>query len=286
MTPEEFVKEVQNSSQYYNGFEKEYKKFQIYQQKAAHTLQILHTICEKNGIHYQLAFGSLLGAIRDNGQIPWDYDIDIVIPTQERKEFIECLKEELTHEFYFYSVEQSNSCEHFITRVAPKGFDTHFLHVDVFYIAGLPNDESEAQNYKHEIKELTLLYKAKKFDFRKKATSSRKEMCNMALYKAKALFLKTENILRQYSNIASKYPIEKSQKYCLADRFSDWYDFPSETVFDTILKDTAIGEFRIPKDYDCILEKEYGNYMRIPSLESRMEEFKRHYKFLNANCPL
>ena len=54
MTAEEFVNEVQNSNQYYKEFEKEYKNFQIYQKKVAHTLQILHTMCEENEIHYQL----------------------------------------------------------------------------------------------------------------------------------------------------------------------------------------------------------------------------------------
>ena len=99
MTAEEFVNEVQNSNQYYKEFEKEYKNFQIYQKKVAHTLQILHTMCEENEIHYQLAFGSLLGAIRDDGQIPWDYDVDIIIPTQERENFIDCLKHNLPQNF-------------------------------------------------------------------------------------------------------------------------------------------------------------------------------------------
>ena len=186
----------------------------------------------------------------------------------------------------FYSVEQDSACEHFITRVAPKGYDTHFLHVDVFYVAGLPENQTEAQKYKHEIKELTLLYKAKKFDFRNKKTSSKKELCNMVAYRIKGTLKKTDDILRRYNRIATQYPIEKSQRYCLADRFSDWYDFPSCTVFDTILKNTTMGEFRIPREYDCILKKEYGNYMSVPSLESRMTEFKRHYNFLSTKCPL
>ncbi len=285
MTSEEFIREVQKSSQYYEKFEEDYNRFQIYQQKAAHTLQILHNLCEKNKIHYQLAFGSLLGAIRDNGQIPWDYDIDIIIPTQEREKFVKCL-EKLPQEFYAYSVEKNSSCEHFITRVAPKGYDTHFLHVDVFYISGLPNNKSETQKYRREIKELTLLYKAKKFDFRSRGSSSKKEMCMMAAYKIKGIPLKAEDILNKYNSIAARYPIETSQEYCLADRFSDWYSFPSVTVFDTVLKSTAIGELRIPKDYDCILKIEYGNYMSIPSIESRMTEFKRHYKLLNEKYPL
>ena len=48
---------------------------------------------------YQLAYGSLLGAIRDGGQITWDYDIDVFIPYEERGQLIEALNRDLKSEF-------------------------------------------------------------------------------------------------------------------------------------------------------------------------------------------
>ena len=58
-------------------------------------------ICARNNISYCLAYGSLLGAVRDGGQIPWDYDIDVVISIKDREKLIDCLKQDLGEDFYY-----------------------------------------------------------------------------------------------------------------------------------------------------------------------------------------
>lgn len=280
MNEKEFVEEVKNSPEYYEEFEQQYECFKKYQQKAAQTLRILHEICEKNKINYQIAFGSLLGAIRDGGQIPWDYDIDILMPASERKKFIDALRKDLSKEYYFYSIEEYKECEHVILRVAPRGYDSHYLHVDVFFMAGLPNDDREAQKFKKQMVNVTLLYKAKKYNFKHRKSDSKREVCKMFAYKIKGLCLSTENIWNKYKKLSEKYAIEDSLKCCCADRFAGWYDLPSNMLFDTILYKTEIGEFRIPRNYKEVLSIEYGDYMNVPPLKNRMNELKHHYEFL------
>ena len=58
-------------------------------------LSVVNDICINNNIRYYLRAGSLLGAIRHNGPIPWDTDIDIEVPINQYDLFYETMKENL-----------------------------------------------------------------------------------------------------------------------------------------------------------------------------------------------
>ena len=66
-------------------------------------LQSVASFCEQNGLRYSLAYGTLLGAIRHKGFIPWDDDIDIMMPRKDYEIFIRTYKNE---KYYVGAVEQ------------------------------------------------------------------------------------------------------------------------------------------------------------------------------------
>lgn len=76
MTFDEFEREALGSDLAQDIFKTDYAEFRKLQCLAWDALKEFCRICEKNNINYMLGFGSLLGAIRDGGQIPWDYDIE------------------------------------------------------------------------------------------------------------------------------------------------------------------------------------------------------------------
>lgn len=60
-------------------------------------LKTIHEICEKYGLTYYMMFGSLIGAVRHHGFIPWDDDIDICMPRKDYAKFFELLNQEQAH---------------------------------------------------------------------------------------------------------------------------------------------------------------------------------------------
>ncbi len=65
-------------------------------------LQELHRICKKCDIKYTIIAGTLLGAVRHNGFIPWDDDADVAMLRSEYLKFVEACKTELNHEKYYF----------------------------------------------------------------------------------------------------------------------------------------------------------------------------------------
>ena len=99
MTNEEFLEEALKSPECPANFKSMYKYFCTYQKMSIETLQEVTRIFEKRGIEYQLAYGSTLGAVRDGGQIPWDYDIDLYVPFYEREKLEAALATELDSKY-------------------------------------------------------------------------------------------------------------------------------------------------------------------------------------------
>jgi lipopolysaccharide cholinephosphotransferase len=68
-------------------------------------LKVFHLICEEHGLRYWLDSGTLLGAVRHGGFIPWDDDINVVMPREDYLEFCRIAKAELPFDMFFQSPE-------------------------------------------------------------------------------------------------------------------------------------------------------------------------------------
>lgn len=280
MTSEEFLKEVLSSPLCPDNFEEIYKEFQKYQKITMDTLIEFHRVCEKSNIEYELAYGSLLGAIRDNGQIPWDYDIDVFVAFKDKERLIETLKKELDDKYYFYCPEVNQKCRHVIMRLAPKGYRSEALHVDVFYYVGTPNSVEERKLHIEQIKRTAHTRYCKLVNCKEEAGGNVKKYIRLMLDKIKYSMKKTEDLKNEYEKLCQMYPIDKSDYLVSADVFADWYEFPRILFEETELFHTVDGTFRIPKQYAELLTLVYKDYMNIPDLDSRIREVMTHFNYL------
>ena len=280
MTSEEFLKEVLSSPLCPDNFEEIYKEFRKYQKITMDTLIEFHRVCEKSNIEYELAYGSLLGAIRDNGQIPWDYDIDVFVAFKDKERLIETLKKELDDKYYFYCPEVNQKCRHVIMRLAPKGYRSEALHVDVFYYVGTPNSVEERKLHIEQIKRTAHTRYCKLVNCKEEAGGNVKKYIRLMLDKMKYSMKKIEDLKNEYEKLCQMYPIDKSDYLVSADVFSDWYEFPRILFEETELFHTVDGTFRIPKQYAELLTLVYKDYMNIPDLDTRIREVMTHFNYL------
>ena len=279
MNSVEFIEEVKNSSLCPPNFEEMYSDFQKYQNAAIDTLNEFHRVCELNGIPYQLAYGSLLGAVRDGGQIPWDYDIDVWVPDEYRLKLVEILKSQLNEKYYFYSPEIDDDCRHFIMRLAPIGYKTEALHVDVFFTAEAPNDVEQRREFTERLYKLIYTRYYKLVNIQEEYFGRYKAMLKVYLLRAIASFYSLNKITKEYYELCSKY--KNKSNICISlDSDITKRVFDKDLMWDTEIINLESGSYRITKNYDEILKSLYGNYNDLMPLNKRINEMRNSYKRL------
>lgn len=278
-----FLNEVKSSSICPDNFEKVYAEFQLFQKAAMDTLKEVHRVCEKNSVPYHLQYGSLLGFIRDGGQIPWDYDVDIFVPYEQRANLIAALKKDLASGFYFYCPETDKKCRHMIIRVAPVEYNTIALHVDVFFYVGTPEDAEERTRFAKRIKELSVTRYNKLVKIRDESSGDIvKALKAIGRLKIPTLFTRVQPLEKEYHALCSSYSSTEST-YCIsADIFAMGKQIPSSLLHETKLAECEYGTFRIPVHYEKLLEIFYGDYKAVPSLESRINEVLKYHKIITT----
>lgn len=237
----------------------------------------LKEICEKNNLKYYLFFGTLIGAIRHKGLIPWDDDIDVIMPRDDYEKFIDyCIKhkEEIKpYNIVHYSIKKryaiviakfENSEYELFSK---DGFSTTIgINIDIYPLDGVGNT-------KEDIKKATkkfLAWKEKEKYFNHNFVQSKNKWLNRFKY---CFFLIRELIFDIWiSSLDRKCKKKKidDYKYC---GIPVWQPDVG-SYFDKDLLGNAQAEFEgdlypIPEGYDTILRQIYGNYMELPPAEKR-----------------
>lgn len=267
MKKEDFYKEVND---YVEQLRNDFIEFQNVIWKG---LVDVTKICEKNQIWYQLAYGSLLGAVRDNGQIPWDYDIDIFVKYSDREKIINSLESELSSEYYVDSFEKNINCDSYKIRVVPQNYNTLNAHIDIFLLLPAPDDERDFQKIG---KKLVWLSKVRRYktgnEYRYGRNSKFSKLDNILhsiLYKGISL----KSIDAAYKKKVAKLLELKTQHYMLSDRWALSIKIPRRYIDKTTILKINNNIFRVPEEYENMLRLCYGDYKEIYPINQRFEEW-------------
>lgn len=250
------------------------------QAAALEVLKYTHELCVKHGIKYWLMYGTLLGAVRHNGFIPWDDDVDIAMRRSDYDRLISVLKKDTLradNPFYIDHFSVSNDYPYYILRICDSRYKVMFentKHVSGVFIDVYPFDDpgNNVQFWNEKLASTQFL----------------KKLMILNSYQSwlygNSLSHKILNIpLMVYSRIMGMGFLEKKM-----DRLSQyfngtnsgnigltaWADRPvvfNEKLFDKlILKKFETIDVYIPYEYDTILRAVYGNYMELPSKEDQI----------------
>ena len=241
-------------------------------QKLSLILEAIIRFCDENGISYYLAWGTLLGAVRHKGFIPWDDDVDIWIPRPDYNRFVR----EFCHETYtFRSMEKEDEWPLCFGKVCDANYivrdefgHDYGLYVDVFPLDGLPEDKQLAEKHIETVRKKERVWSSqvltRKLPLSKSFPLSKN--LNIVLARALHLFYSDKKAIRQLSAEYQKYSWEEA---------SDVVDFSTTVVFKkmdfTPAKDGSFEGLtcKIPHAEDTILHSLYGDYMTIPPESER-----------------
>lgn len=245
------------------------------QEYGSEMLKHVSEICEREKIPYVLFFGSMLGAVRHRGPIPWDYDIDIGVPENELERFVAVMEQQLP-EKYWVDFRSEHATPMIFPRIGLSGYDTHYLHIDVYRLVGFP-DSMQRSKWIVKLGWLLLelrLVKTADLDYYEGQKKRRIRNLRRFLYLFSPSFF-----VKRYDALCKRYPYESASKVGLnACKEGIQFIYNRETFDDTILVDYLDYKVRIPRSYDAVLRSFYKDYMQLPSREHIDSEMKKQYR--------
>ena len=236
-----------------------------------------HDFCCKNNLRYYALGGTMLGAMRHNGFIPWDDDIDVGMPRKDYEKFAILMKES-TQERYIFETPETKEKDYYYQ--FSKLYDSNTtlientkykikrgIYLDIFPLDGTGNNLEESKKYAEEIYKLDNLLMLKIAGFRK----------GRSLYKNLGIFL------FRFIPINPKVILYKIVRKC-AEKDYDECSWIGNLVGNWRFKEVMPKEYMgTPKLYkfenieifgvenaDAYLTSLYGNWKKLPPKEKRV----------------
>ena len=256
-----------------------------YHKRLMDLFRFFDKVCRENNIKYSAEGGTLLGAVRDHGMIPWDADIDVVFTPSELEKFKKAFEKYESRYYFNYIPNHYKGSRHkFIDvragRIVDKKCSDAIFGIDVFVIDYLGDDLEYA---KKTMKIYQRYYDMGFFttSFHLPALRSNgkirpKAVIARVLYPFFYICSKVLSPIyeRSYMRFRKKRIDCNSEncKYITIEPFFGRFGIQENTFLKDGYFDLPFGDTKImcTKNYDMFLSVVYGNYMKLPPIEARV----------------
>ena len=247
-------------------------------------LRKIDSICQENGIVYFLSGGTAIGAIREKGFIPWDDDLDIMLPRKDYERLISLLENDKEDKYKVYSLRDESWNRPYSCYVDERTFARHELvdyshmgvTLDILPIDGLSSSKEKVTKYYKKLRIIyALYYSSLKINF---GTDER----FIPIKKVASVFARAigaHRMCAKINSMASSVPYDSSNyvgcsvliHFMEKEWFKkEWFDEQRFVEFE--------GErFPVMCGYDEYLTALYGDYMKRPEREENPEHHTKYY---------
>jgi len=241
-----------------------------YQKVELELLKIFIDICEKLDLHYYMACGSVLGAVKYGGFIPWDDDIDVCLLRPEYDIFVREAPKYLPEYLFLQNYNSDPNFPSIISKIRDSRTTwieksvahldmNHGIYLDIFPIDGYPKDISSQKKFEkkkmHYERVRAISYKLKFNPF-----AIRTNMVLMA-NKLFGVYSSSYDNIKKYEKFLSKYTPEDSEIWCNHGNWQMKLEYADKRQYGIGTWANFEGlKVRIPEKYDEYLTQKYGDW--------------------------
>ena len=258
-----------------------------YQMAQLELMEMTDRVCAQLGIEYYLIGGTLLGAVRHGGFIPWDADIDIAMKRDHYEKFRAYWAEQSSEQYFYqdHTTEKNHLSPHALlrikgTHVVMKGRKTEKyqpeydgIYLDIFPLDEPPAEKKLQEAQMKKIKQIKRIIELKAAYTYGSATGTAKKV----LKKITQLLLMPltlpmlqnmlHNTMKKYSGSGSGYLVS------MASHYSYWKQLMRSEIYgEPVRIDFEGRQFLAPAQKEAYLTQLYRNYMELPPVEKRYSD--------------